>query len=96
MTAGLPLMKNALTLLTKIVLLPLVLSAGMSAADTAIQKKSYGSGNTALIIFILGNFYPYIDFMLKSKNLLEYTNLKVKMYCNLCNKYRKSEKTKIS
>ena len=32
------------------VLLPLGLSAGLSAADTAIQKKIYGSGTTALII----------------------------------------------
>ena len=32
------------------VLLPLGLSAGLSAADTAIQKKIYGSWTTALII----------------------------------------------
>ena len=32
------------------VLLPLGLSAWLSAADTAIQKKIYGSGTTALII----------------------------------------------
>ena len=50
MTADLPLMKNVLTPLANNVLLPFGLSAGMSAADAAIQKKNYGSGNTALII----------------------------------------------
>ena len=48
--AGLPLMKSVLTPIAKNVLLPLGLSAGMSAADVAIQKKIYGSGITALII----------------------------------------------
>ena len=43
MTAGLPLMKSALIFITKNVLLLIGLSAGMSAADTAIQKKIYGS-----------------------------------------------------
>ena len=50
MTAGLPLMKSVLTPLAKSFLLPLGLSAGMSAADLAIQRKTYGSGTTALII----------------------------------------------
>ena len=50
MTAGLPLMKSVLTPLAKIILLPLGLSTGMSAADAAIQKKICGSGSTALII----------------------------------------------
>ena len=50
MTAELPLMKNVLTPLAKNILLPFGLSAGMSAADAAIQKKIYGSGTTALII----------------------------------------------
>ena len=39
MTAGLPLMKNVLTPFAKSILIPLGLSAGMSAADAAIQKK---------------------------------------------------------
>ena len=43
-------MKNVFTLLAKSVLLPLGLSAGMSAPDAKIQKKIYGSGTTALII----------------------------------------------
>ena len=49
MAAGLPLMKSILTSLAKSVLLPLGLSAGMSAAD-AVIKKNHGSGTTALII----------------------------------------------
>ena len=48
-TAGLPLIKSVLTPLAKSVLLPLGLLPGMSAADAAIQKKTYGSGTTALI-----------------------------------------------
>ena len=43
-------MKRRLVPLVKSVLLPLGLSAGMSVADAAIQKKIYGSGTTALII----------------------------------------------
>ena len=50
MTAGLPLMKNVLTPLTKSVLISLGLSAGMSAADAVIWKKIDGSGTTALLI----------------------------------------------
>ena len=49
MTAALPLMKIVLTLLAKKVLLPLGLSAGMSVADSAIQKKIDGSETKALI-----------------------------------------------
>ena len=48
MTAGLPLMKNALTPLVKSVLIPLVLTAEASAIDAAIQKKIFGSGTSAL------------------------------------------------
>ena len=43
-------MKIVLTPLAKIVLIPLGLSAGMSAADAAIQKKICGSGTTVLVI----------------------------------------------
>ena len=42
-------MKSILTPLAKSILLPLGLSAGMSAADTTFQKKIYASGTTALI-----------------------------------------------
>ena len=50
MTAGLPLMKSVLMPLAKSILLPFGLSAAMSATDAAIQKNSYGSGTTTLII----------------------------------------------
>ena len=50
MTAGLPIMKNLLTPLARSFLVPLGLSAGISAADVIIQKKIYGSGTTASII----------------------------------------------
>ena len=50
MTAALPLMKCVLALLAKNILIPLGLSKGMSAADSSIQKKIYGSGTTTLII----------------------------------------------
>ena len=56
MTAGLPSTKKVLTPLAKSVLIPLVLTAAAAAAaaaavtPTAIQKKLFGSGATALII----------------------------------------------
>ena len=58
MTTGSLLMQSLLTPLAKSVLIPLGLSAGMSAADAVTQKKIYGSGHpsalashtTALII----------------------------------------------
>ena len=59
MTAGLPLMKSVLSVLAKSVLLPLGLSAGMSAADaattttatiTTMTAKKSGTWVTALII----------------------------------------------
>ena len=43
MTAGLLLMKNVLIPLAESVLVSLALSAGISAADAAIQKKIYES-----------------------------------------------------
>ena len=42
-------MKSVLTPIAKSILIPLRLSAGMSAADAAIKKKIYESGTTALI-----------------------------------------------
>ena len=50
MTAGLPLMKNILTPLAKRFMLPLILLAGMSAADAETQNNIYGSGTATLII----------------------------------------------
>ena len=46
MTGGLPLMKSVVTPIAKSILIPLRLSAGMSAADAAIKKKIYESGTT--------------------------------------------------
>ena len=50
MTGGLPLIKTTLTSLTKIVLIPLGLTAAASATDASVLKKNCGSGTTALII----------------------------------------------
>ena len=47
---GLPLIKNVITPLEKSVLVPLRLTAAVSAADTGIHEKILGSGNSALII----------------------------------------------
>ena len=48
--ADLPLMKSVFTPIAKNVLLAFRLLAGMPEADTAIQKKIYGSGATTLVI----------------------------------------------
>ena len=48
MTAGLPLMKKLLTPLAKSVLIPLGLSAAMSAADATIQKKKLWIGHNSI------------------------------------------------
>ena len=45
--AGLPLMKTVLATLAKVVLIPLRLTAVVSAADAAIQKKIYWSGRSS-------------------------------------------------
>ena len=47
MTADLPLVKNVLAPLAKNVLLPYRLSEGMLEADTANQKKIYGSDRSS-------------------------------------------------
>ena len=47
---GLLLKKNVLKPLAKRVLISLVLTAPASATDSAIQKKTFGSGVTMLII----------------------------------------------
>ena len=43
-------MKNVIKPLAKSVLIPLELTAAVSAADAGIQKKIFGFGNTTLII----------------------------------------------
>ena len=47
---GLPLIKNVIKPLTKSGLIPLGLTAAVSAVDTGIHKKILGSGTTTLII----------------------------------------------
>ena len=49
-TVGSPLIKSVLTPLAKTVFIPLGLTVAELATDAAIQKKSHGSGTTALII----------------------------------------------
>ena len=66
MTAGLPLMKILLTPLAKSNLISLGLSAGISAADVAIENKIYGSGTTALIIS-----NEEMEYIMKMVKLLE-------------------------
>ena len=48
--AGLTVLKNILTPITKKALITLALLAGILAAYAAIQKKIYGSGTAAVII----------------------------------------------
>ena len=50
MRVGLPLMKNGLKPLAKIVLIPLRLTAAVSTTHAAIQKKIHGPGIITLII----------------------------------------------
>ena len=47
---GLPLIKNVIKPLAKIVLIPLGLTSEASAADAGIHKKILGSGTTTLIM----------------------------------------------
>ena len=63
---GLPLMENVLQSLTKSVLMPLRLTAGVSTTDVAIQKTIFGSG---LITLIISNVE--MDFIIKIVQSLE-------------------------
>ena len=47
---GLPLIKNVIKPLAKSALIPLGLTAAVSAADAGIHKKILGSGTTTLVI----------------------------------------------
>ena len=51
----LPLMKNGIKPLAKIVLIPLRSTAAASAADAGIHKKILGSGNNNNTILIISN-----------------------------------------
>ena len=87
MTAGLLSMKSVLTPQAKRVLLPLGLTAAASATDAAIQKKLEKLQKTKISLtniyriqryssIICGYFcIGFIDLMLNSKGLLDYTNL---------------------
>ena len=52
MRVGSPLMKNLLTSLGKVVLIPLVLKLVLPATDAATQKKIYGSVMSWRIWFV--------------------------------------------
>ena len=91
MTAGLPLMKSVLTSLTNSVLLPLGLSAKMSAADGAIQNKISGSGSTALIIS-----NEEIEDITKIVKLLEESVLLVHRICKTNKNEKKNKKVDFS
>ena len=49
LTAGLPLMKNVLTSLAEIILVPLVLTVAASVTDTAFQNKIFDVDMATLI-----------------------------------------------
>ena len=80
MTAGLPLMKNILTPLAKRFMLPLILLAGMSAADAETQNNIYGSGTTTLIISNkeVADIMKGLKLLKESKQLIEAINETVK------------------
>ena len=70
MTAGLPLMKNVLAPLLKIVLVKLGLTATASGTYSAIQKKMFGSGTTLVflnkdLIDIMNNFLGDAGLLIK-------------------------------
>ena len=72
--AGLPLIKNVITPLAKIVLIPLGLTAAASAANAGIHKKILGSGgHTTLIIS-----NKYIEDLIKIVKSLEDLGLLLK------------------
>ena len=74
-------MKNVLKSSAKSVLIKLRLPAGASATDAAIQKKTFGSGTTALIILnkemedIMKKFLEESGYLIKvetSKNVVDF------------------------
>ena len=52
---GLPIMKNVIKVLAKIVLIPLGLTAAASAADARVHKKALGSGCNITTTLIISN-----------------------------------------
>ena len=70
---GLPLMKNVLKLLAKSDLIPLGLTAAVSATDVTIRKKMFGSGTATLI-----NSNEEMNGVMKIVKLLEESGLLIK------------------
>ena len=66
---GQPLMKSAIKPLTKIVLVPLGLTAAASAADAGIHKQNLGSGHNNNATLIISN--NEVDYILKIVKSLE-------------------------
>ena len=67
-TAGFLLTKIVLATLAKIFLIPLGLTASGSAADAAIQKKTYGWGTTTALIILNEEVKDIIKKLNHSKN----------------------------
>ena len=74
-SAGLPIMKYVLTPLVKNVSVPLRLTAAASATDLAVQKKTFGSGTTALIIS-----NEELDDIMKIVKSLKESGLRIKYF----------------
>ena len=65
---GLPLIKNVIKPLAKIVLIPLGLTAAASAADAGIRKKILGSGNTTTLIISNNEIHDIIKIVKSLEN----------------------------
>ena len=64
----LPLIKNVIKPLAKIVLIPLGLTAAASAADAGIRKKILGSGNTTTLIISNNEIHDIIKIVKSLEN----------------------------
>ena len=98
MTLSLPLIKTELTSLAKSVLIPLALSARMSAADEAIQKKLYGSdcpSDLALLKTALIISNEELEDKKKIVKSLEESGLLIKIINKKIKKWNKSTKKTI-
>ena len=76
---GLPLMKSVIKPLTKIVLVPLGLTAAASAADAGVLKKILGSGHNNNTTLIISN--DRMDDILKIVKSLEDSGVLLKGVC---------------
>ena len=80
-------MENVLTPLAKSVLIPLGLIAASSGTETAIQKRIYGSGTTALMIS-----NEEMEDIMKIVKLLEESGLLIKATSETIKKEAKEQK----